>query len=297
MNDFYELQVAFDNPINFKGVDLYPATIRDYTIFKKFSEVLTINTINEKDIKLIGLPYLEYVYRKSKNAGNNIFDTLLLDMLKSVLSIVLKNDFFSIIEEDDGNVYLYIYTKTKEYDNFIDEYKELLKRYNNCSKIDKNLDSVSVIIYRKISEIFDKMYDRHTINSTEFDEMKKIICMQNDIDDSFIDPEWEMELRKARQKMNMIKRDNGLEFRDMLIAVSSDMNKMPNEIMDMSITTFDRYLSVIIKRESFNICKFAEANGAKFKREIEHWLTHYTPKSRYSDVVSDKTNTFMKELD
>lgn len=284
--------LAFDKPILYKGLNVYPATLKDYTMFKQCSDILTLNTLDEKDVYFLGLPYLEYIYRKSKKDGGGLMSTMLL----CVMSIVFKIDTISFFEDDTENVFLNIFKQSSSYDEYVDEYNELYGKYIDCKDADETSDVLKVLEIRLI-ELRTKMFDLIQINSTEFDELRHLICQQNDIDEELIDPSWEKELQEARIKAASINKTGGLDFRDLLIAVSYDLKKTPDELMNMSIATFDRYVEIMLKRESFNIGKMAEANGAKFKNGIKHWLSHYEPKGKYDDVITDKSDSFIEELD
>lgn len=285
--------VAFDQPILYKELYLYPAKVKDYTMFKQCSQILTLNILNEKDIHLLGLPYLEYIYRKSKTDDGALMSTMLL----CVLCIVFQLDTISFYEDEFENIFINIFKRSSEYDIYIDEYNDVHEQYQNCIEADADSD-IAKVLQVKLLELKQKMFDLYTINSTEFDDLKHIICEQNDINEEIIDPGWADELEKAREKMATLnKSSNGLDFRDLLIALSYDLKKTPDELKDMSISTFDRYIDMMLKRESFSIGKAAEAAGAKFKNPIQHWLGHYKPKGKYDDVVVDKADSFIEEID
>ena len=285
--------IAFDEPILYKGLYLYPAMVKDYTMFKQCSEILTLNMTNEKDIHLLGLPYLEYVYRKSQLGDGALMSTMLL----CVLSIVFQLETISFYEDEYENIFLNIFKQTPEYDDYIDEYNETYSQYKNCIEVDGN-SNIARVLEVKLLDLKQKMFNLYTINSTEFDELRHIICEQNDINEELIDPAWEQELQEARKKVASLNHSTqGLEFRDLLIALSYDLKKTPDELSNMSISTFDRYVDIMLRRESFSIGKAAEAAGAKFKKPIPHWLNHYKPKGKYDDVLTDKADSFIEEID
>lgn len=285
--------VTFDEPILYKGLYLYPAMVKDYTMFKQCSEILTLNMTNEKDIHLLGLPYLEYVYRKSQSGEDALMSTMLL----CVLSIVLQLDTISFYEDENENVFLNIFKQNSDYDKYKEEYDNTYLQYRNCIEADGN-SGIAKTLESVLLELKQKMFDLYTINSTEFDELKNIICEQNDINQELIDPAWEQELQEARKKIASLNHaSQGLEFRDLLIALSYDLKKTPDELSKMSVSTFDRYVDVMLRRESFSIGKAAEAAGAKFKKPIPHWLNHYEPKGKYDDVIADRADSFIDELD
>lgn len=285
-------ETVFDEPILYKGISLYPITIRHYTIFKQIAEILTLNQMDEKDITLLGLPYLEYIYRKSEADEGCYYRQMLLDVLRMCTKI--NNITFS--ENEQGDIFINLFKPNDNYDKLSSEYQEMYDKYISCMETDQH-SSVGVALARQLIELREKMFDVHTFNATEFDELRHMICLQNDIDEQVIDPEWEAVLKEARILMAKTDHTGGLDFRDLLVALSYDLKKTPDELIDMSITTFDRYIEIMLRKESYGIAKSAEAHGAKFKDPIEHWLRHYKPKGKYSDVVVDRADSFIEDLD
>ena len=77
--------------------------------------------------------------------------------------------------------------------------------------------------------------------------------------------------------------NNPPALEDLVNAVAFNLGKLPNEIKDMTIRRFDRYLDLEEKKENYRLCKQAELNGTEFKSPLKHWLTAYKPKHRYAD--------------
>lgn len=291
MNGALMSATTFDEPILYKGIYLYPITIKHYTIFKQVAEILTLNQMSEKDISLLGLPYLEYIYRKSESDESCYYSQMLLDVLRMCTKV--NNITFS--ENEQGDIFINFLKPSSDYDELLGGYQELYQRYMECVNTDP-LSEVGFALARQLMELREQMFDTYTFNATEFDELRHVICVQNDIDETLLDPEWEETLKEARKLIAKADHTGGLEFRDLLIALSYDLKKTPDELVNMSITTFDRYVEIMLRKESYGIAKSAEANGAKFKKPIEHWLRHYEPKGKYSDVVVDRADSFIEDL-
>ena len=58
----YELSYIYDEPIKYKNLIIYPATVKDYIKFYFFSECLTLDKNSISDVKIISMTYLDYLY-------------------------------------------------------------------------------------------------------------------------------------------------------------------------------------------------------------------------------------------
>lgn len=284
--------IIFDEPVEYKSVKMYPVTVANYMGFHELADVLTKNAVSEKDVSLIGLPYLDYIYKKAESTS----DYSDKDNLMHILSLVFKNDKISIDEDINGNVTFNVFTKSKEYDKFENDYNELVDEYKKCIKVDKD-SKVAKLIAENIEKLLMVIFDIHSFNSNEFDKIKEIICEQNDIGDEIIDPKWENILKEAKKMKNNIS-DNidSPDFRDLLLALSFELKKTPSELKNMSISTFDRYITIMFKKETFDYDCEVASKVVKPKKTLKHWLVHYTPKGKYDDVVSSRSDSNLDAL-
>ena len=126
MNISYEnkMNLAFDKPLEYKSLLLYPATLPYYSIFASADECLDVSRIDEKNKRFLRLPYLEYLYEKSliddnfKNKWN---------MLICILNIVLKEEQPFDVLRQEGKLYIKVYQKSENYELLNKEYT-ILKR-------------------------------------------------------------------------------------------------------------------------------------------------------------------------
>jgi len=87
---------TYDLPVPYKGLEIYPATIRDYGLFNVYSTCLTIEKNLIPDPKVIAMKELEYIYYASTEEGGEKPYLIFFDRL---LSLVLKDDSFGDIQK------------------------------------------------------------------------------------------------------------------------------------------------------------------------------------------------------
>lgn len=289
--EFYEIanQAIFDEPVQYKGIKIYPITIKYYQLVKAASDVFSINIAGDTDIDLIGLPYMEYLMKKAIKEPDfihmwNIFNNVLqLSFQEQMHSFKYDGDFLRLV----------VAVPTEKYnDETMCVYREKLKIYHELTKDSYHelLNELQVKhIGDEIKQLENEMFTFHTFNDNDFNDIKKIICFLNDIDDTIIeDVRWEAELKKAQKIINEINNNkNPPTLEDLIDAVAYNLNKLPSEIQNMTVRRFDRYLDLEIKKENYKLCRQAELSGTEFKRPLTHWLTAYKPKGRYATPSND----------
>ena len=289
MNISYEntMNLAFDKPLEYKTLSLYPAKLFYYSIFSSADECLDVSRLDERDLRLMRLPYLEYMYEKSlinedfKNRWN---------MLICILSIVLQEQSFDIIRED-GRLYLKVYQRSENYELLNKQYKaiqdKIIEEYSESKKIDDIKEYVT-----KMEEIKDKMFNIITISSEEFDEMRQLILLQNDIKPQHFNAETEKLLYEMKIKLKSTRKDNSYTtMEDLITIVSYSMHISNEEMENLTIRRFNRYLDIALSKDDYYMYKSLELSGAiKMKSEIPHWIKHYEPKGKFDDVLVDGGN-------
>lgn len=290
MNISYEntMNLAFDKPLEYKTLSLYPAKLFYYSIFSSADECLDVSRLDERDLRLMRLPYLEYMYEKSlidedfKNRWN---------MLICILSIVLQEQSFDIIREN-GRLYLKVYQRSEDYELLNKQYKELqdkiVEGYSNSSLTEENIkDYIS-----DMNKIKEKMFNIVKIGSEEFDEMRQLIMIQNDIKPQHFNAETEKLLYEMKMKLRSVRKDMSNTTMEDLIDIVSYTMHIPNEEMEnLTIRRFNRYLDIALSKDDYYMYKSLELSGAiKMKSEIPHWVKHYEPKGRFDDVLVDSSD-------
>lgn len=126
-----------------------------------------------------------------------------------------------------------------------------------------------------------------------FDDIRRIIIIQNDIDfdfDIFLNYDTEQRLLKAQKDNNKnLKSANMEDYIDSLVIA---MNITEKQIMDMTIRKFWRYIKRYQLYESYNIMKTGECSGMiSFKEPIEYWMNGFDDNDdKFSYLKSDEQN-------
>lgn len=288
--ELYEIanQAIFDEPVKYKGIKIYPITIPYYQIVKAASDVFSLNIAGDTDIELIGLPYMEYLMKKAMKDPEfvNIWN-----IFNSVLQLSFQEQFHSFRYEGDF-LKLVVAVPTEKYnEETMCVYREKLKIFNELAKdgYHELLNKRQIQKLKKeIDFLANEMFVFHTFGDDDFNDIKKIICYLNDIDDTVIEnPKWEEELKKAEKILNQINsKNNPPELEDLINAVAYSLHKLPSEIKNMTVRRLNRYLDMEINQENYRLCRQAELSGTEFKRPLTHWLTAYKPKKRYANQLN-----------
>lgn len=159
-------------------------------------------------------------------------------------------------------------------------------------KLVLKVDEGEIGFYKQNDKAFfrikGKDYDSH-----DFDEIKKIICIQNDIEqiDETIKKEIRDALKKAQEYKAQQSQDKvcSLEDQILCVAISSSLNI--EEIYNLTIRKFSKILKRIDFKIHYEIYKSASLSGFvefKDKNAIRHWMTDLTESDKYKDVKIDE---------
>ena len=289
-----EMNLAFDKPLEYKKLLLYPATMAYYSIFSIADECLDISRLDEKNVKLLRLPYLDYMYEKSlldesfKNKWN---------MLIYILNIVFKEDQPFDILRQDGRVYIKLYQRSEKYELLNKEYAILRTNFLQAHK-DKNPEKKDLEeLSKKLSEIKDKMYDNIMIGSEDFEEIRHLIMLQNDVKPQHYDARTERLLYEMKRKLKSTRTTKDeTDLEDLITIVAYCSNKNTEDIEKMTIRRFNRFLNIVMNKDDYYMYKQLELSGMiKMKSDLPHWISHYKPKGKFDDVLVD-SNGLMSSL-
>lgn len=122
-----------------------------------------------------------------------------------------------------------------------------------------------------------------------FDDLRRIIIIQNDIDfdiDEFLNYDTEQRLLRAKKDLN--KNEDKANIEDYIDSLVIAMNTTEEQIMNMTIRKFYRYLKRYQLHENYTISKTGECSGmVKYKEPIKHWMISLEIDDKYKDL---KTN-------
>ena len=276
MNISYEnkINLAFDKPLEYKGIYLYPATLPYYSIFLNADECLNVSRLEEKDIRLLRLSYLDYLYEKSLR--DNVYKGK-WDMLIYILNIVLKDQSFEIVKEN-GHVILKVYQRTNDYDLFNEEYeklkKDIIQKYNAI----RDIENVAIEQdLNKLNDLKEKMFESVILNEADFDEIRQLIMYQNDIKAENYSSKVTAMLEETKRKISQInKSKDDLSMEDLITAVAYSARIKPEDMYNMTIRRFNRYLYITRNKDDFYLYKQLELSGnIELKSELPYWIKHF----------------------
>ena len=107
----YEKFFAFDLPIEYKGLKIYPALMKDYYEFHFLVQSIVMEKNSIPDVKIITMTYLEYLYRYTTK------DTPYALFFMELLALVLRIDSNRIELKFNEKVKPIFLVDKKEYDS------------------------------------------------------------------------------------------------------------------------------------------------------------------------------------
>lgn len=275
------IENGFNDDIEYKGILIRRVTLEDnFYMIKGSSDALTLNLVEEKDIDLLGLPYLTYVYEKSQKDENFITYWQLLNF---IFAKSIKDCLVALTR--DG---LLIYKKTNLFKENQKEYEERSSIVDDFLEKDIGDYETALLSRKRTQELESIMFEKKEFNTTEFDEIREIICKINGFDNTQYDPKWEATLKDAQKMKESISTGQGLDIRDLVETLAFYLKKMPEELKNMSYITFIHYIKLMGDFEEYKLNRSAELQGTQFKASINHWISHYKPMGKYDDVMTTK---------
>ena len=129
------------------------------------------------------------------------------------------------------------------------------------------------------------------ITDEVFDDIRKIIIIQNDIDfdvDEFMNIDTVKALEKAREfeaKKNKEKAD----IEDYIDSMIIGLKVTEDYVSNLTIRKFWRYIKRINKHEEYEACRSGQMSGmVTFKEPIQHWMTSIEVTDKYENLKTDE---------
>ena len=129
------------------------------------------------------------------------------------------------------------------------------------------------------------------ITDEVFDDIRKIIIIQNDIDfdiDEFMNIDTVKALEKAREfeaKKNKEKAD----IEDYIDSIIIGLKVTEEYVSNLTIRKFWRYIKRINKHEEYEACRSGQMSGmVTFKEPIQHWMTSIEVTDKYENLKTDE---------
>lgn len=140
------------------------------------------------------------------------------------------------------------------------------------------------------NQTFQIYIDNELITPQIFDDLRRIIIIQNDIDfdiDEFLHYDTEQRLLKAQKDSNKDKDNANIE--DYIDSLVIAMNTTEDRIMNMTIRKFWRYIKRYQLHENYTIAKTGESTGfVKYKEPIKHWMISLDEEDKYAHLKADE---------
>ena len=132
------------------------------------------------------------------------------------------------------------------------------------------------------------------INEKDFDELKKIILIQNAIpvNNNTLHPDVEKELEEAMDYMARRQQSEDGNIEDLITSYKCEMRfEDYKPIRKMTIYQFRKELKRLNLIKEHIIYKTAEMSGfVTFKEKITHWMSHIKDEIDYSQVMMKKSD-------
>lgn len=130
----------------------------------------------------------------------------------------------------------------------------------------------------------------HVINADEFDDLRRIIILQNGIDfniDEFLNYDTEKRLQKAQKDMD--KNKDIVTTEDYIDSLCLVLQTSKQAIKEMPIREFWRLVKRNDAHETYQIMKTGECSGmVKFKEPIKHWVRSLEEEDKYAHLKTDE---------
>lgn len=248
--------------MEFNVQNLYPFLLFDKEI--KYNEKITLYPVKMKDILLFQQCQMAFTLRKdSIFQEKEIIKMQYLDFIKYACKNYELAEKYSLF-------FLPVY-----YDLIL----QLLKAVcGESAKITYNQNTLDFFINGVL------------ITNEIFDDLRKIILIQNDIDfdiDEFMNIDTVNALEKAREFESKKNREKaGIE--DYIDSLIVSLKVSEEYVSNLTVRKFWRYIKRISRREEYQSCRMAQMSGmVTFKEPVQHWMTGIETTDKYESI---KTN-------
>ena len=129
------------------------------------------------------------------------------------------------------------------------------------------------------------------ITDEVFDDLRKIIIIQNDIDfdiDEFMNIDTVKALEKARE-FEVKKNKEKADIEDYIDSIIIGLKVTEEYVSNLTIRKFWRYIKRINKHEEYEACRSGQMSGmVTFKEPIQHWMTSIEVTDKYENLKTDE---------
>lgn len=128
------------------------------------------------------------------------------------------------------------------------------------------------------------------ITNEVFDDLRRIILIQNDIDfdiDEFMNIDTLQALEKARE-FEAKKKKEKADIEDYIDSLIIGLKVTEEYVSNLTIRKFWRYINRLNKHDEYQACRSGQMTGfVTFKEPLKHWMTSFEVDDKYENL---KTN-------
>jgi hypothetical protein len=300
----------YDDPVDFKKLKIYPVKVSEYLDFYNYIDCLQIDKNSVPDVNVISMSYLDYLI--SISDGSNYYSSKMILLLKLCLHLrdfaIITEDEARVIYESGKNLLLSKLEAPEKDEDVIVINRSGNKSWDEISKIIKDefpdgmfyFDEGDIIqIVKKKNKSMIQIKDGF-YSSEDFDEIKKIILEQNDVEeiDEQVRKEYRDELERARIRANNANsKDKMCDFENQMICVSVALCCSLDEVKEFTIRKFKKYIARINHKMTYEIFKPAILSGnitSKDKGFPSFWMADLESESKYSGVLVEEDDVNKK---
>jgi hypothetical protein len=300
----------YDDPVDFKKLKIYPVKVSEYLDFYNYIDCLQIDKNSVPDVNVISMSYLDYLI--SISDGSNYYSSKMILLLKLCLHLrdfaIITEDEARVIYESGKNLLLSKLESPEKDEDVIVINRSGNKSWDEISKIIKDefpdgmfyFDEGDIIqIVKKKNKSMIQIKDGF-YSSEDFDEIKKIILEQNDVEeiDEQVRKEYRDELERARIRANNANsKDKMCDFENQMICVSVALCCSLDEVKEFTIRKFKKYIARINHKMTYEIFKPAILSGnitSKDKGFPSFWMADLESESKYSGVLVEEDDVNKK---
>lgn len=259
INKEIERYRAFDEPMPYNGLLIYPIKAKDYYEFISCLDILDIQKNKIPDVKIIQMSYLEFVFGLILND---------IEWRKKFISIATLC-FHVELEKCDNNR-----IEKGAFWNELGENEELIF----------HLNGYAIDFIEKGNE-FKLCLKGSEVSAFDFEALIRYIHYQNIYDyfDEFVSDD----VREVVEKFYAMK-NKGIKpptFEEKVITIMSELGKTKQEIGNMSMISVEQLFCTILKHTDYVVEHTYRANAMTDKKllDIEHWA-YKSNKERFADV-------------
>lgn len=250
------------------NVEINNQTLYQYLLFNKeikYNEQITLYPIKMKDILL---------FQQCQSALTLRKDSIFLE------KAIIKMQYLDFIKYAYRNMELsekYHMPLLPLYFDFIIQILQL-----SCG-------NSATITYNQNN--FDLFINDLLITNEIFDDLRRIIMVQNDIDfdiDEFMNIDTVRALEKA-QEFEVKKNKEKSDIEDYIDSIIVGLKVTEEYVSELTIRKFWRYIKRINKHEEYQSCRSAQMSGmVTFKEPIQHWMTSIEITDKYEGLKADE---------